>query len=159
MTFSFVGRLDHPLASDIYRHCYCYDDQVAGVYAEPLVAQTTAVVQFLFGSAHPDDVSQFNLYGKHVPQKVRFDFAADLAAVQGNDSDLIVCLDFLESDGDGSTYAVTALSPLALQARADMAVAEHGALKVWLCSHIEDYFPSPPQTFYCSMTDVSNTCD
>lgn len=146
MTFSITALKRHPKAKENWKDCYCYDDE--HVIAEPLVHQTTNVIDELF-----------TLHGLEKPEVVRIEFSAQ---VQGNgwstdDKDaVIVYLHSPQSKDEGTSYIVNPLNPQKLvDAWLDAGIIGEPPLVVWLCSHLCDYFPTPPEEFFTKITPLN----
>lgn len=122
-TFNLKARLNHSQAPALYQDCYCYDDELHGVFAEPLIHQTTATLQKLISAQ---------------PQHIHLSFSEKQ---QPDWQGTIVRLDYVEGDPDGSDYRVTPVD--ALNAK---------PLPAWLCVHLSDFFDVPPTTFYCCIS-------
>lgn len=121
--FNLSAQLQHPKAPALYQDCYCYDDAEHGVFAEPLIHQTTATLQKLISAQ---------------PQRIRLSFSKHQ---QPDWQGTIVRLDYVEGDPDGSDYAVTPVD-----------APDAKPLPAWLCKHLEDFFDVPPATFYCCIS-------
>ena len=122
-SFSITAHLNHPHAPAIYKDAYCYDEVSLGIVAEPLVHITTSAIQKLLAAK---------------PDQINLNFSTE---AQTNWTGVTVQLTFVEADDDGSHYEVVPVGdPLA------------EPIPCWLCQRLLDYFPAPPQTFYCSIT-------
>ena len=146
-TFQITARLHHPELAAAYEGCYAYDEQTVGLVAEPLVHSTTAVIQFLFGAPHP--VERLSLTDVDAPDVVTLTFSADNKQLPDS-SDAAVQLTLKDTDVDGSNYAVKVLHSSHKLA----AVRAERPLTAWLCTHLCDYFSSPPNVFYCALSQV-----
>lgn len=122
--FNLTAQLNHPEAAALYSDCFCYDEPRLGIVAEPLIHITTAAIQKLVAPA--------------TPQQIQLSFSTEHQPDWGG---VITELTFIEGDEDGSTYEVTPVG-----------TTTDEPLPVWLCAHLLDYFPSPPTTFYCSIS-------
>lgn len=122
--FNLTAQLNHPQSPALYKDCFCYDEPRLGIVAEPLIHITTAAIQKLVAPAQPQQI-QLNFSTEHQPDW----------------SGVVTELTFIESDVDGSSYEVTPVGTSTAR-----------SLPVWLCPRLMDYFPSPPQTFFCSIT-------
>ena len=137
---TIVATKDHPKAPKIYKDCYCYTDE--HVEGEPLVHQTTAVIEKLFewqDLKAPDAVEIS--FTAHDPE--RFD-----------KHNPVLYLHHMEPDEDelGCTYIVDLLHPTKLSDRWLASELEgDDPLTAWLCEHILDYFESPPSHFYAQI--------
>ena len=145
MTFTLTAIKNHPTAKEMYQDCYCYDDE--HVTAEPLIHQTTDVIDELF-----------TMQGLDKPEAVRIEFAAQ---VQGNgwstdDKDAaIIYLNSGEEVNGGTSYIVNPLFPDKLEmAWMDSAFTGEPPLVAWLCQHLCDYFPTPPKEFFAKITSL-----
>ena len=145
MTYTITALKRHPKATEEWQDCFCYDDE--HVTAEPLVHQTTEVI---------DDL--FVLQGLDKPEVVRIEFAE---RVEGNgwstdDKDaVIVYLNSAEAVNDGTSYIVNPLFPDRLEeAWMDSGFTGAPPLVAWLCNHLCDYFPTPPEEFFAKITSL-----
>ena len=145
MTHTITALKRHPKATEAWQDCYCYDDE--HVTAEPLVPQTTDTIDELFV-----------LQGLDKPEVVRIEFAE---RVEGNgwttdDQDaVIVYLNSAEAVNDGTSYIVNPLFPDRLEnAWMDAGMLGEPPLVAWLCSHLCDYFPTPPKEFFAKITPL-----
>ena len=145
MTFTLTALKNHPKAKEMYQDCYCYDDE--HVTAEPLIHQTTEVIDQLF-----------TLQGLPAPEVVRIEFAAQ---VQGNgwstdDKDAVITyLNSPQTENEGTSYFVNPLFPQKLEdAWLDAGILGEPPLVAWLCQHLCDYFPTPPKEFFAKITPL-----
>ena len=144
---TLTARLHHPGAGAKYHDCYCYDD--AFTTAEPLIHETTATIQYLL-SCHPRYRNDKHLYE---PEVIQLQFTASPPEHWPNEG--IVCeLNFLRQEDDFSIYAVSIAGP-------EDAADEFSARGLFvsdplapLCPHLLDYFPEPPERFYCQITPM-----
>ena len=147
--FQLTAQLQHPEAGSLYSSCYCYNEPSLGIVAEPLVPITTAAIQYLLGGRHPMSVTD-NDSDWCPPQQIQLTFSEEQSPDW--DSGVVVELNFLDGDADGSTYAITPLSPQTSVVRALAAEQLYGHLECWLCIHLTDYFNKPPARFFCQIT-------
>lgn len=147
-THTIIALKNHPRADDFYKNCYCYDDEY--VTAEPLVHQTTEVIDRLF-----------TLQGKEPPNTVGIDFCLDARRAGWDYSNemekdsVVVYLTAGELDEDGSTYIVNPFYPEHVERTwAESSFLGEPVLEAWLCQHLCDYFSEPPQGFFAKITPI-----
>lgn len=144
--YSLKAQLNHPDATGLYWDCYCYDDPLEGIVAEPLVHQTTAAIQFFLEGRHPQSVTD-NDFQLPPPKYIQLSFSEEQQASW--DRGVVVELNFLDGDVDGTTYEVHPVAPKTSVLRAIAAEQLYGHLECWLCAHLLDYFSKPPSKFFC----------
>ena len=142
--FTITALKNHINATEEWQDCYCYDD--SHVKAEPLVPETTEVIDKLF-----------TWQGIDAPEMVRIDFgqrALDLGETHDtNDEFVIVYLNSAQTENNGTSYIVNPLYPQRLEdIWCDSAFVGEPPLVAWLCSHLCDYFPKPPEEFFAKIT-------
>ena len=132
---TITARLNHPEAADLYKDCYSYsDDHVQG---EPLVHQTTEVIHKLFGGRAPEVIT------------LTFSAAGDPAWKQEPHPVAFLHHPTPDTDGvGGTTYICDPVHPQDLEDAWIDSIGEP-LWTVWLCSHLFDYFPVRPDSFFC----------
>ena len=130
--------------SDLYH----YDDKPKGVFKEPLVRSTTdAIYGILLSSALWDDL-------KTQPSKVRLRFTADKETCLFMQLQKlpIVALIYKERDAEFCIYGLTGVAPQSFVDEMDFMDDMSGPTTVQLCEHLMDYFPEPPDIFFCQVS-------
>ena len=98
MTFTLTAVKQHSKADELYKDCYCYDDEY--VTAEPLVHQTTETIDRLFEFHKADP-----------PQAVKIDFSRHCQDLELDDQSILVYMFTINQDEDGTTYSVNPNAP------------------------------------------------
>ena len=131
MIHTITARLNHPQAGSLYQDCYCYDEDSIDLVAEPLVQQTTEVIQSF-------------LKGK--PEEITIEFTDDLLHLPKDEGAVSLWLTLKSQDEDGCTYEAEEMN---------LFIGLCGGPDVWLCNHLFDYFDAPPEEFYCQIKPTS----
>ena len=124
-----------------------YDDKTKSVFAEPLVESTTEAIHQILLSGHKWDNWQVR------PEAITLKFTAEHESclfMQLRD-DPIVKLHYLRKDADMCVYGMEALFPQRYVDEQEFMDDMGGPTEVELCEHLMDYFPSPPEFFYCQI--------
>ena len=142
MSAQLTARKQHPSASEIYSDCFCYDESAVGLIAEPLVHSATAFIDHAIAAASFSPA-----------EAVELQFSAEQQQLNLGDQYPVVELALQEFDSDGHTYTGTVIAPAAAQRQA-LAAQEDDT--VWLCSHLLDYFETPPVLFFVQIKPVED---
>ena len=130
--------------SDLYH----YDDKPRGVFKEPLVRSTTdAIYGILLSAGLWDDL-------KTRPSKVTLRFTADKETCLFMQLKKlpVVALFYKERDVEFAVYNVTGVAPQSFVDEMEFMEEMDDVMTAQLCEHLMDYFPEPPEVFYCQVS-------